>query len=74
MAINIAYYLILGKPLIFWTGILTLLLFILTAIVGFLNFHGNHRVSFKWHPRLVVISFILAIIHGGLGLLIYFKF
>lgn len=68
----IAYYLIFGKPLIMYTGILTLLSFLFTALIGFLNFKGDRRIAFKWHPRMAVTSITLALIHGLMGLLAYF--
>lgn len=71
MVKDIAYFLIFGKPLIFYTGILTLLSFLFTALIGFLNYNGIQKIPFKWHPRMAVISITLAIIHGLMGLLLY---
>jgi len=68
----IAYFLIFGKPLILYTGILTLLSFLFTALIGLLNFKGIHKIPFKWHPRMAVISITLALIHGLMGILAYF--
>ncbi|MCL4384549.1 hypothetical protein M1116_03780 [Patescibacteria group bacterium] len=64
--------LILGKPLMMYLGILTISSFLTTALVGFLNYKGNHVIPFKWHPRLAALSITLAIIHGILGILAYF--
>lgn len=72
MFVNVAYFLIFGKPLIFYTGILTLLSFLFTALIGFLNYNGIHKIPFKWHPRMAVISITLALLHGLMGLLVYF--
>jgi hypothetical protein len=69
---NITYFLIFGKPLIMYMGILTLLSFLFTATIAVLNFKGIHKIPFKWHPRMAVISITLAIIHGSLGILAYF--
>jgi hypothetical protein len=69
---NITYFLIFGKPLIMYLGIITLLSFLFTALIGLLNFKGVHNIPFKWHPRMVVVSITLAIIHGALGILLYF--
>lgn len=63
---------VFGKPLIMYLGILTFTAFSLTATVGFLNFKGIHKIPFKWHPRLAIISIALALIHGLLGILAYF--
>lgn len=69
---EITYYLIFGKPLIMYIGILTLMSFLATATIGYLIHHGNQTISFKWHPRMAVFSIIFAIIHGLLGILAYF--
>jgi len=68
----ITYAPIFGKPLIMYLGILTLLSFLSTATVGALNFKGITIIPFVWHPRLAVFSICLALIHGTLGVLIYF--
>jgi ethanolamine transporter EutH len=70
---NITYFLIFGKPLIMYLGTLTLLSFLLTALIGFLNYKGMHKIPFKWHPRMAAISITLAIIHGLMGILAYIK-
>lgn len=69
---DVSYYLIFGKPLIMYVGILTLLSFLFTALIGFLNFRGNHKIPFRWHPKMAVLSITLALIHGVLGILLYF--
>lgn len=73
MIIKIAYFLIFGKPLIFYTGILTLALFLLAALIGYLNFKGSRLIPFKWHPRVVAFAILMAVIHGIMGLSIYFN-
>jgi len=69
---NISYYMIFGKPLIMYMGILTLSSFLITAYIGFMTMKGKTRIPFKWHPRMAAISIALAIIHGALGILAYF--
>lgn len=71
---ELAYTLVWGKPLIMYGGIATLLSFMFTAVIGALNFHGIHTIPFKWHPRMVILSFILAFGHGLFGLSAYFNF
>ena len=71
---SIAYTLFFGKPLVMYGGILTFLLMLSTATVGFLNFKGIHIIPFKWHPRLALTTIIVAIIHAAFGLSIYFNF
>ncbi len=69
---QISYFLILGKPLIMYLGILTLSSFLFTASIAILNRKGIHAIPFKWHPRMAVFSIVLAVIHGTLGILAYF--
>lgn len=72
MIAQIAYYQILGKPLILYLGILTILSFLFTASIAIMNARGIHKIPFKWHPRMAKISIGLAILHGLLGILSYF--
>lgn len=67
---NISNFLILGKPLIMYGGILTLIAFIITALTGYLTLKG--KVKYKWHNYTKIVAFILAIIHGTLGILYFF--
>lgn len=69
---EITYYMIFGKPLIMYLGITTLLSFLTTATIGYLNFRGNTTIPFKYHPMMAAISITLALIHGTLGILAYF--
>ncbi|MFA5086876.1 MAG: hypothetical protein WC470_01070 [Candidatus Paceibacterota bacterium] len=74
MIAQIAYTLILGKPLIFYAGIITFLSFCFTALIGYLNFNNKHAIPFPWHPLMAKISIFLALVHGILGLAIYLNF
>lgn len=69
---NITYFLIFGKPLIMYSGILTLLSFLITALIGLLIIKGIGKIPFKLHWVMAITSIILALIHGTLGILIYF--
>lgn len=69
---HIAYYLILGKPFVMYLGILTLISFLFTAYIGYTNFKGKAKIPFKWHPVMAAISISLAVIHGILGISLYF--
>ena len=71
---NIALTLFLDKPLVMYGGIMTFLLLLFTATVGALNFKGITVIPFKWHPRLAIITIIIATIHAILGLSILFNF
>ncbi|MEM0360668.1 MAG: hypothetical protein QXK06_05020 [Candidatus Diapherotrites archaeon] len=68
---EITFYPVLGLPLIVYGGILTFLCFLFTAFIAVMNSKGNTVIAPKWHPRMAKISILLAIVHGGLGLLAY---
>lgn len=72
MLTNISYYLIFGRPLIMYLGILTLSSFLFTAYIGFMNLRGKTKIPLRWHFRMAGISLTLAIIHGILGIAAYF--
>lgn len=69
---EITYFQILGKPLIMYLGIITLLCLLLTAAIAVMNKRGISAIPFKWHIRMAVLTIALAIIHGALGMLAYF--
>jgi len=69
---TVSYYLIFGKPLIMYGGILTLLSFLFTASIAILNKKGIDKIPFKWHPRMAIVSIIFALIHGFLAIMHYF--
>jgi hypothetical protein len=68
---TITYAPILGKPLILYLGVLTLLGFFFTASVAILNHRGVHTIPFRWHVRCAALSVGLAVLHGSLGILSY---
>jgi len=68
---EITYFLIFGKPLIMYLGILTLLVFLVTASIAVMNTKGIRTIPFRWHPRCAVFAFFLALVHGLLGILAY---
>jgi len=51
MLSSLAYYPIMGKPLILYLGIITLLSFIITAIIGLMIYKGR-KIPFKIHPTM----------------------
>jgi hypothetical protein len=71
---NIAYSLILGKPVIMYMGIFTYLSLLSTATIGYLNFKGKTTIPFRWHPRFAVLTITLATLHALMGLSVYFNF
>lgn len=72
---EIAYYLIFGKPLIFYFGVITLLSFLITATIGYINLKkGITKNLLSWHLIMATTSIILALLHALLGLSLYFNF
>jgi len=68
---NITYYPIFNIPVIIYLGIVTILLFSITAIIALLKRKGKTKISIEWHYRLAYLSIILGFIHGFLALLAY---
>lgn len=67
----ISQYMIFGRPLIMYLGILTLSSFLFTASISVMNRRGITIIPFKWHPRMAAFSIILASIHGTFGIALY---
>ena len=68
----VAFAPILGRPLIMWGGLFTLLLLLLTGMVAGLNRKGIHTVPMIWHFRLAYLTILLVLVHGIIGMLLYF--
>ena len=60
-----------GLPLIAWGGMFTFLCFIITAIIAYLTVKGIKPISVKWHYRFAILSLILGLFHGLVGLLAF---
>jgi dolichyl-phosphate-mannose--protein O-mannosyl transferase len=68
---ELSYYLIFGIPFIVYLGIVTIVFFVVTALIASLKRRKKIKIDIKWHFRLAYISIILAFIHGILGFLAY---
>lgn len=64
--VSIALYQIFGKPFVLYLGVLTLTSYLVTAALGFSYYRG--WLQFKWHPAMVVVSFIFAVLMTIIGL------
>lgn len=64
--------LFLGKPIVFWLGILVLISFVIQLITGAMMTMGKRYEFLKYHKINVAILVILVILHVIYGLLIYF--
>jgi len=72
MIAQIAYYPILGRPLILYLGIITYSFFTFAALIPILNQKKFWSIPFVWHIRIAKIAILLATIHGLMGILSYF--
>ena len=68
---EISYYLLFGKPVILYLGVLTLVALVITAAVAVLNKAGIRTLPFAWHVRCAGVTLVLAVLHGALGVLAY---
>lgn len=68
---EILFYTIFGLPLIAYAGMFTLACFTFTATIGFLNYHGNTTIPFKWHPRMAAISLTVGTMHAIISILAF---
>ncbi len=69
---RIANTLILGKPLVMYLGMLTLLIWLLAISVVVLDKTGRLKRHSVWHGRLVAVALALALVHMTLGLSLFF--
>ena len=69
---SISQFLILGRPLIFWMGIITYTLLIATAGIALGIKRNILKIPFKWHIRIAIVTIIWATLHGLLGILSFF--
>jgi len=69
---QIVYFSIFGKPLIFYGGIVTFLMLLVTASILILNRFGIRFLNYNWHKKFGYITILFAFIHGILALLNYF--
>ncbi len=65
---SLAFYLILGKPLIVWGGITTFILLILTALSSQLKIRQKLHLGPKTHQYLAYATITVAIMHAILGI------
>ena len=70
---NVAYTTILGYPLIFYLGILTYVMLLVTLVIPVLNARVKRlpRISVRVHRRFGYITLALGTLHGLLTLSSY---
>lgn len=63
---------ILGKPVIMWSGLDTLLLLITTIVFAILYKNGKFLpTSYKLHMIFAILTTIAALLHGTLGIMLF---
>jgi len=67
---DLAYLPLLGKPLIFWLGIGSFAALLAATSVSTL-LRKRIRTWLTWHKRFAWTAFLLAVVHGVLGILTY---
>jgi hypothetical protein len=67
---QISYYPVLGYPLILYLGVISLIFFLIAVSISTV-FKGKIKSHFKTHRMIAIISIIIALIHGLMGILAY---
>ena len=55
-----------GLPIAAYFGMLTFACVVVTAAIGYSVLHGLYNIPFRWHPRMVAITFASAFVHISL--------
>jgi hypothetical protein len=69
IASSIAYYLIFGRPLLLYLGLMTLVTFSVVASIPLLNRRGIRWLPFRWHRPAAFTGLTLGAVHGLLAFL-----
>ena len=72
MALPLAYELVMGRPLVFWMGILTAMFLFSAGLTMFLNMYAKGKYPVDLHKKLAIAGLVLAFLHMVLALSIYF--
>ncbi|MCQ1537998.1 hypothetical protein FTO68_03205 [Methanocalculus taiwanensis] len=71
----IAYTPVLGLPLVVVLGIILFISLCITASIAVMKRRGKlENVPFTWHFRMARFSILLALLHGIMGISVYFGF
>jgi len=60
---QIAYFSVLGKPLLFYFGILSFLCMLIAITLIMLNKKGITKIPLKWHMTFGSLAFIFGLVH-----------
>jgi hypothetical protein len=67
-----SYYPVFGRPVILYLGLITICLFLATALIPLLSQRGVMKIPLSWHARMAFLSICFALVHGVLGAAAYF--
>ena len=67
---SVSYYLILGVPFVVYLGIISVVLFIGTALFLVIP-KKKSPVVFRWHRWLAILALGVGIVHAFLGVSLY---
>ena len=71
---DIAYLMFFGLPFVVIAGLVTLLLFSITALVALAHRRGIKGASFTLHYRFAILSLVFAGFHALLAVSVYVGF
>lgn len=73
MLTKVAFFMILGRPVVMWMGVLTLLTFFAAAAIAILGRKGRFKTfnHYVWHIRVARLGLGLAVLHGMLAVSLY---
>lgn len=60
-----------GLPLVLYLGLVTIIMVIITLVMGASIHRGKSRFTIRGHRILAIITLLIAFIHGIAGLLYY---
>jgi len=66
MIAEIAYYMILGQPVVVYMGIFALTSLLVTALIQILRRRAIANIPLEWHIRMAWVTLGLAILHAVL--------
>lgn len=69
---NISYAKVFGFTVVFWLGVISLILMLIAGVGGFLDTKGITRFGLKTHMMVGAAAVIFGLIHGILAILAKF--
>lgn len=74
MIAQFAYSIYFGIPVVAYTGMITFLSLLTTAMLGYFSLHGKIQNGFKYHLFSTRMTIVLALIHAILASSAYLNF